>query len=584
MAQIHHLDEDVINTIAAGEVVESPASIVKELMENAIDAGSTHVDVAIERGGFTSLSVSDNGEGISYDDLLLAVTRHATSKLSSSDQLHSLSTLGFRGEALASIAAVSECTIHSKKQGAKLGYLLSACDGSIIMKPRVQGTRIVVEKLFYSTPARKKFQKSIGASTSEITRLMQTFILCYSHVVFSFSVDDKVVLKAIKNGKSAFIERVKYALPASSLINGIHFEKTIGDMSVKGVISPSSSASKGKKTQYFFVNNRVVHSDLLSESVRIGYGTRIDTNTHPQCVIHISMPPQHVDVNVHPQKKHVRFNDELAVLEHTSALVHDALTEKVQEAPPLTLDFSAFSIMPPPRKSKEYTSDMLNTPVTNTIQSSLLHTYYVEPLCCVDHIALFLSISLYEKYPHVFQEKNGIVFMNIKAAKRHLIYEEASKKIEADACLPVQSFLLPFTFTVEKDVFLHVKEYRSVLKSSGIDIDCSSPNIISVRGAFSGWQITSVSICKEVISTILDECLRYINDTKGQQKKIVRNLCSKLDVNSEKGNVSQMLDKIVSLDLSYEDFLGEGIFGQMETLKMERFICGKSVEKEKKKC
>jgi DNA mismatch repair protein MutL len=310
--RIRILSETTINQIAAGEVIENPASVVKELIENAIDAGATHILVETQAGGRGSIKVSDNGCGMSGDDLLLSVERHATSKLNDVTDLDALASLGFRGEALPSIASVSKMQLHSALQAGE-GFQLEIEGGKMHQLrplPRVRGTTIEVRSLFFNVPVRKKFQKSQAWDTGEIHKLMNRYALCYPAVSFSWFNDRQEILSFMQMGQQGEEERIKQILSEEFFARSFPVELKREHLSIKGRIGDPTLHLPNRTGQYLFINQRLINSNTLSNILSESYGTRLSANRYPLCVLRLTMPPAWIDVNVHPQKKEIRIREE----------------------------------------------------------------------------------------------------------------------------------------------------------------------------------------------------------------------------------------------------------------------------------
>ncbi len=333
MPKIHLLSEETINRIAAGEVIENPASVIKELVENAIDAGASHITVETKGGGFGLIRVVDDGCGMSAEDALLAFERHATSKISTSDDLFSLGTMGFRGEALASIASIAEVTLMTSDENS--GTKVEVAGGKILSAdpfPRQRGTTIEVRSLFYNVPARKKFQKSAAASSSEIYKLLVTLSLAYPGIGLQLLAEDRVAFSAPAI-EGSFFEQLEHRLVAT-LGDGVASQaKIIDKEGIQGFLGAPLHSRPKRTGQYLFVNRRAVVSPLISYAVRAAYATRIDEDRHPLFALHLQLPPDTVDVNVHPQKKEIRFQEELALKEKMIRAVAEALDPVSLSAP-----------------------------------------------------------------------------------------------------------------------------------------------------------------------------------------------------------------------------------------------------------
>lgn len=329
--KIHILSKTVSDRIAAGEVVERPASIVKELIENAIDAGATAISVELREGGLQSIRVGDNAYGMTRGDAALAVERFATSKITSERDLQTIRTLGFRGEALPSIAAVSQFEMLTRAQDEIQGTRVRVADNKteIEVAGAPVGTLVTARELFYNVPARKKFLKAPLRETELVTKTVVNYALAYSHIGFRLLVDGKESLVAPQStanvqGALARIGAVWSREAAGEMI-AVEYDSV--DLRVRGYISKPSFARASREWQNFYVNGRPVRSGLLAVMLERPYAGKLPENRHPLAVIQIELDPQYVDVNVHPRKAEVRFFQERAIYGAVQQAVERALRD-----------------------------------------------------------------------------------------------------------------------------------------------------------------------------------------------------------------------------------------------------------------
>ena len=315
MPKIIQLSTHVANLIAAGEVVERPASVVKELLENAVDAGASKVTVEIRDGGMTFLRVTDNGCGMSPGDARTAFLRHATSKLRSAEDLAAISTMGFRGEALAAIASVSRIDLLTKTAGAIAGTSLLLEAGNIVEETEAgcpEGTTIIVRDLFYNTPARMKFMKSDSVEGSRVSGAVQMQALAHPEVAFRFLRDGKEILSTPGTGD---LEAAVYCIYGKDGGKMVPVDSRWESCSLRGYVSKPTDARPSRNLQTFFVNGRPVKSRILIAAFEEAYRNRIMAGKFPACVLHLTLPANTVDVNVHPAKTEVKFLNEKAVFD-----------------------------------------------------------------------------------------------------------------------------------------------------------------------------------------------------------------------------------------------------------------------------
>ena len=331
MSVIHVLKPQIANQIAAGEVVERPASVVKELVENALDAGASAITVRIENGGMRSITVTDNGCGIARDDCRNAFMRHATSKITTADDLTRVMTLGFRGEALASIASVSRVTMTTRPKNAEVGTKLLIDNGKVISEediPCVFGTSFSVEELFASVPARLKFLKSARTEAGYIGDYLGKMILARPDVSFRYEADGKTVYETYGDDDLYNAVFCVYGRTIADKLVPVDYDN--GYLKVSGYLGLPEISRNNRSFQTLFVNGRSIRSISISTAVAQAYDTRLMIGRFPFFVINLHIAPQEVDVNVHPTKAEVRFADENRVFNAVSSAAKTALMDQAQ--------------------------------------------------------------------------------------------------------------------------------------------------------------------------------------------------------------------------------------------------------------
>lgn len=328
--RIQRLSTRLANQIAAGEVVERPASVIKELVENSLDAGATQIDISIERGGVQRMVVSDNGGGIHPDDLPLALARHATSKLSRSEDLAAITSLGFRGEALASIASVARLTLSSRRADQASAWQARAegADMAVQLQPAALaiGTRVEVADLFFNTPARRRFLRSEATEFAHIDDVIRRQALAHPQVAFTLRHNGKVLRqwRVAGDARVALAERAQLLFGRSAWLGAQAVETCVDGVRVYGWVADPAHARLQADTQFVFVNGRAVRDRVLAHALREGYADALQTGQAPVYAIFIELAPELVDVNVHPTKHEVRFRH--------ARWMHDLLTGAVREA------------------------------------------------------------------------------------------------------------------------------------------------------------------------------------------------------------------------------------------------------------
>ncbi len=368
MGIINTLDFKVANLIAAGEVVDRPASAIKELLENSIDAGADRVTVEIQNGGVTFMRVSDNGCGIEKDDLPIAVRRHATSKIKDATDLEKIITLGFRGEALAAISAVADVRIISKTAEAEMGAMIEVSCGDIIgvsERGCSKGTTVIVENLFSNVPARRKFLKRDVTEAMAVSANVEKIALSHPEVAIKLICDGSIKLETSGDGK---IESAIYSVFGKDFVKKmIKVDSEIEGIRVKGYIGRSDNVKGNRNHQNFFLNGRYVKSRTASAAIEQAFTSYIPPEKFPVCVLDIIINPSAVDVNVHPSKLEVKFSNEKAVFEAVYYTVRSAL-ETNKDRPDFELSRLASKPMPVTPKNSGIKMSELAVPVEDAIR------------------------------------------------------------------------------------------------------------------------------------------------------------------------------------------------------------------------
>lgn len=332
MPQIRVLDKSVSELIAAGEVIERPSSVIKEIVENSIDSGARRITVEIKNGGISYMRVTDDGCGMAYDDVSTAFLRHATSKLSNADDLESIETMGFRGEALASVAAVSRVEILTKQKGDELGthYKIEGSRETEHAKNGCpDGTTIIIRDLFFNTPARLKFMKKDVSEGNFVQSVIDKLALSHPHISFRFIRDNKQVRLTTGDGKYYSAIYSVFGKQFAASLAPVDF--SMGAIKICGFVSTPYFCRANRAMQYFFVNSRSIRNTTCTAALEEGYRNCVMTGKFPACVLNIEMPPQEVDVNVSPSKTDVKFANERAIFEAVYLAVKNAILNAENE-------------------------------------------------------------------------------------------------------------------------------------------------------------------------------------------------------------------------------------------------------------
>jgi DNA mismatch repair protein MutL len=446
MAHIHILSKSIAERIAAGEVVERPASVVKELIENAIDAEARAISIEIRQGGVALMRVSDNGSGMSREDAALAVERFATSKIAAAEDLNAVKTLGFRGEALPSMASVAQLEILTRTNDAVEGTRIRVIDGKVESEVAGApiGTQVTVRDLFYNAPARRKFLKSPLRETELIQKTILTYALAYPHIAFRFIADGRENLNL---PVATPLERVGAVWGRDIAGEMIAIDHTEVDLHVRGFISRPTLARASREWQMFFVNQRPIRSGLLAVMLERPYAGRLPPNRHPLAVIQIEVDPQLVDVNVHPRKAEVRFYQERAIYNAVTHAVEDAL----REFPLLSSSSTDWSFADAP-----YTAEALRE---SRVEYGLGPWHAIGQM----HNTYILAQSM-----------DGVAIVDQHAAQEQIFFERLTTATNTQpSAFSIQIQLMPN----EADLLnAHLEEYRSI----GIEIEPFGVNTFRV--------------------------------------------------------------------------------------------------------
>lgn len=332
MATIHVLDETTINKIAAGEVVERPASVIKELIENSIDASATNIEVEIGDGGVAYMRITDNGIGMTEEDARLAILRHATSKIQHVEDLFDIASLGFRGEALASIASVSHFSMTTRKADADLGTRITVDGGTFtdcIPYGAAPGTTIEIRDLFYNTPARRKFLKTERTESSKIQDIVGKLALSNPHISFKLIIDDRVAIITPGNGNIGDTVASLYGYKTKDDIFTVAYESD--SIYIDGVVSKPTLLKSTRIWQTIIVNNRVISDKTIMKAIDNAYHALLPKNGHPLVVLNITVPAEMVDINVHPRKSEVKFSDDKIIFKAVYHGILNALNNPLHE-------------------------------------------------------------------------------------------------------------------------------------------------------------------------------------------------------------------------------------------------------------
>mgnify|MGYP001489585163 CR=1 FL=1 len=496
MAAIRVLPDLLINQIAAGEVIERPAAALKELLENSLDAGASEVGVQLAGGGAKLLKVSDDGNGISKAELPLALARHATSKIATLDDLERIASLGFRGEALASIAAVSHLTLTSRPRDEKHAWSIAVEGGAVAQsKPAAHepGTSIEVQDIYFNTPARRKFLKSEATEYAHCDETFKRIVLARPDVAFKLQHNGRAQWHLPAHSRE---ERINAVLGEDFGAAAIKVEAQSGTTRLSGLISAPASARGTRDAQYFLVNGRFVRDKVLAHALRQAYQDVLHHDRHPAYVLSLELDPARVDVNVHPAKSEVRFRDSQAIhqfvfhavsraLAGTAAGTTDAVLETAPEAgprPSATGFVAAQQRMP------------LGVAQSNAVYETLFGRAGAALAAAAQAPAGSPSVEPRTELPPLgfalaqlagiyilAQNERGLVIVDMHAAHERIVYEKLKAQLDADR-IAMQPLLIPVVFNAERIDVATAEDHADTLSKIGFEIAALSPTSLAVRG------------------------------------------------------------------------------------------------------
>lgn len=502
---IRKLPSALVDQIAAGEVVERPASVVKELLENSLDAGARHIDIDIEGGGAALIRILDDGHGIPADELALAVQRHATSKIATLDDLAAITSLGFRGEALPSIGSVSRLRVASRHEGAAQAMEIRVDGGEVSeVKPSSQprGTLIEVRDLFFNVPARRKFLRAESTEWGHIARLVERFALVRFDVAFRLRHGGRVLLDAplttSREGRSA---RVATILGDEFISNAIEFERRSGSVSLHGWLGQPQAARASSDHQYAYVNGRTVRDRLLASAVRLGYRDVLYHGRQPAYLVYLELDPSWVDVNAHPQKLEVRFRDSRQIHDFVFRSVHSALGVPAGVAAP-TADATALGVHSYRDEASIPTTAGLPLDSVDTVDPMLFAT--ADEPQPVEAGELGTAIAQLHGVYILSQSRAGLVLVDAHAAHERVLYEKL-KLAQGDRAAS-QQLLEPRVVDVASHITELFDACAAEFARAGFEIDVIGPGKLAVR-AVPGLlaQEDPAPLIRDVLQDLADE-------------------------------------------------------------------------------
>ena len=517
--KIHILPDSLANKIAAGEVIQRPESAVKELLENSIDAGAKSIEVMIKRAGKALIQVCDDGIGMSEEDVVVSIQKHATSKISTYEDLEAIKTLGFRGEALSSMAAVTQLEIRTERREDEIGTLIRIDENGQLVKEKgsfAKGTCVSLKNLFYNTPARRNFLKTDATELKHIIDTFNKASLGHPKIHFKFYNDDDLIFDY---PAGTLENRIESIFAANMLDALIPVEEKTDYLDVHGFIGKPSLLKKSKGEQYLFLNSRYVISKQINHAVFSAFENFLEKGDYPFFILFIDIDPHHVDVNVHPSKLEVRFENEKEIYTFVVAVIKKSLglydlvpnmsfsdspvqTEKLEQITFSKTEKDDFSDRPSfkekgssartnfsdkeidllfsslPDIETQGKSEPIDHPFQETRQREIVHTDAKYTRDLSEEFPFI--IQLHNKYI-LSQIKTGLMIIDQHVAHERILYEKALKRLDAD--LPFsQQLLFPKTIELDPGRYQVLKEINTLLNKLGFDIKYSGKNTIVIVG------------------------------------------------------------------------------------------------------
>ncbi|MFA5820973.1 MAG: DNA mismatch repair endonuclease MutL [Candidatus Gracilibacteria bacterium] len=513
MSIIKILPENLVNQIAAGEVVERPASVVKELVENSIDAGADDIVVEIKNAGRTLIRVKDNGGGMSHEDAELALQRHTTSKISDEKDLWNIRTMGFRGEALASISSVSQMTLRSKCEEDLSGVEISCYGGelkTITETGMSTGTQIDVRSLFFNTPVRQKYLKKDSTEIGHVSNVLNTIALAHPEISFRFIHNEKIIFDLAKvNDQFSRIADI-FGMATAEAMLPVFFGGS--NLQIDGFVGKPVISRSTNQHQYFFVNKRPVQNFLLANTVKQAFHSMLMEDRKPVFIINITIDPALIDVNVHPRKVEIRFEDQQSIIQTIYGVVKTALEKNVLIPKGFT-------------ESRRYMSDAFpknekiirtEKPVENALEfskkffeereSGMIRANAFEEAKAIQNIFQVANSYI------VHQSDDGVILIDQHAAHERVRYEQLMDQFE-NGEKSIQPLLVPFQMELTTQEFGIISENMDVFKGLGFEIEPFGGHtfVISALPSFlSGEDPDSV------VKGVLDDVINQKNPSKVQ--------------------------------------------------------------------
>ena len=595
MGKVKVMTDSLASQVAAGEVVERPSSVVKELIENSLDADAKSIDVIIERGGKALIKVVDNGEGMSRDDSILSIERHATSKLIKSSDLNNILTFGFRGEALPSIASVSRFRLSARQHGALVGTEI-LIDGGKIKDVRdsgdAPGTQVEIRSLFFNVPARKKFLRADSTEISRIETVVRIAAISRYDVGFSLRHGKREIFKLGPATKS--IDRILDLIGsryADGLIQLNHDKGYEGDLNITGWVSAPGVTVNNRKIQFVFVNDRPVDSLLIKSACREAYRGMSERGSHPLIFLFINVNPNEVDVNIHPSKKEIKFRNEKVVQSEITSLI----VETLRKAASKSLSEGGVANVPSVSAESEQLIELVQLSDESNDELEVLDEPSVD-LSSFDLGELKKKLSksfdstidrsseesfkilgvLLNKYI-IIQKTEGLLLLHKRAAHERILYEKALNQIEEQEFLHSQPLLVPVILSLLPEDYHIALDSIPLLKGIGLEIEDFGNNNIKVEAlpaVFSGDD--TEGFVTSIIGELRDSGSNAL--TQMTLTELTKSLSCKVSQYHESTSNDEMkalVSDLLKCDMPYVDTRGRSTMTELSIGEIDRIFEGR---------
>ena len=582
MLKVRVLDEHIANQIAAGEVVERPASVVKELVENAIDANSTRIDIIVEEAGLSSIRVKDNGTGIQPEDMKTAFARHATSKIVQGRDLFHITTLGFRGEALPSIAAVSKVEMVSCHNQDGKGKKITIEGGKLLSEQYTaapRGTDIIVKQLFYNTPARLKYMKTVQTELSNICEVIYRMALSHPQISFTFHHHDHPLLKTLGNGQLLQVVAAIYGTTAAKAM--LPLESDSLDYRIQGLISRPEWTRANRHGISTIVNGRYIRSYSLNQAVIKAYHTLVPIHRYPLIVMHLHMHPSLVDVNVHPAKLEVRFSKEVELLELVEKQIHSVLSHQVLIPQPERLTSSKTS-----KPSMIQQTSLIYSTSTGRKGSALevneqpTLSYDSPQTKQMEHASVQIPpfpelhyVGQHHGTYIIAQNEDGLYLIDQHAAHERVNYEFYYEKF-ANHRAAFQQLLLPLTLEFTPHEAEKLQSRLHWLEQAGVYVDYFGGQTFRVHAYPDWFQSTNARhIVEEMCQWVIHE--KKIDPGKFREKSAILCACKasiKANQKISEREAKQLLGQLALCKQPYTCPHGRPIIVSFSTYELQKWF------------